>query len=301
MSYGYRSRFRKSTSSSSRRRIGSGRGLARRPGLYRARRRYTSIRPRFATVGFSRNVEKKYFDKTYISNSLEVLTGDSAGGGRDVSNGATYISNKWGDYSFGTQKQQITQSNDMLKGVATGTTARTRIGNKMKCDYVKGAFTFTSALVESDNSQGGETYVEGFPTNPPKPSKYLRTTYRFVIVKDLQVNSTDTEVTWPQVFDTTGSQAGVHSELNVDNMGRFIVLEDKTFTLDADTPQKTCSFMISGSRIGSIRYNGPSANALTDKGLYVVWAAFVMGYDGNTEGIRLPSPVGHSRLCFNDD
>jgi len=213
MSYGYRARFRRSSSSFSRRRLGTGRGITRRPGLYRSRRRGV-FKPRFATVGFSRNVEKKYFDKTYISNSLEVLTGESQGAGREVSNGVTYISNKWGDYSFGTQAQQIIQSNDMLKGVATGTTARTRIGNKMKCDYVKGAFTFTA---------------------------------------------------------------------------------------DADSPQKTCSFMISGSRIGSIRYNGPGASALTDKGLYVVWSAFVMGYGGKTDDIKLPSPVGHSRLCFNDD
>ena len=77
-----------------------------------------------------------------------------------------------------------------------------------------------------------------------------------VIVKDLQVNSTDAQITWPQVFDTTGTQAGVHSELNVDNMGRFIVLEDKIFTLDADNPQKTCPFMINGSAIGPVRYNG---------------------------------------------
>jgi len=301
MSYGYRARFRRSSSSFSRRRLGTGRGITRRPGLYRSRRRGV-FKPRFATVGFSRNVEKKYFDKTYISNSLEVLTGESQGAGREVSNGVTYISNKWGDYSFGTQAQQIIQSNDMLKGVATGTTARTRIGNKMKCDYVKGAFTFTAAVVKGTlNDQGGESYVDGFPSNPPTPENYLRTTYRFVIVKDLQVNSTDTEVTWPQVFDTTGQQAGVHSELNVDNMGRFIVMEDKTFTVDADSPQKTCSFMISGSRIGSIRYNGPGASALTDKGLYVVWSAFVMGYGGKTDDIKLPSPVGHSRLCFNDD
>ena len=52
------------------------------------------------------------------------------------------------------------------------------------------------------------------------------------------MNSIDTNITWQQVFDTTGQQAGVHSELNVDNMGRFIVLEDRIFTVDADTPRK---------------------------------------------------------------
>ena len=84
-------------------------------------------------------------------------------------------------------------------------------------------------------------------------------------------------------------------------MGRFIVLEDKVFTLDSDTPQKTIPFLINGSSIGNVRYNGPAESALTDKGVYVIWAAFVMGYTGTLNEIEVPSPVGHSRLCFIDD
>ena len=85
-------------------------------------------------------------------------------------------------------------------------------------------------------------------------------------------------------------------------MGRFIVLEDKIFTVDGQSPQKTCPFKISGSRLGSVRYNGPSVAALTDKGLYVVWSAFVMGVDSTAlTDIALPAPVGHSRVSFTDD
>jgi len=258
-------------------------------------------RPRFATVGFARNVEKKYFDKTYQSTSTEQLTGQTV---PLANNGVTYISNVWGDYSFGTTMALAgTISNDMLKGVTTGTTARTRIGNKVKVDYVKGAFTFTAATVSNagnlSESQGGEHVVEYAGS---ELKMYLRTTYRMVIVKDLQVNSTDTEIKWAQVFDTNGLQAGVHSELNVDNMGRFIVMQDKTFTVDADEPQKTCPFLLRGNRIGNVRYNGPSAAALTDQGIYVIWAAFVMGYKSAVNGnVDLPSPVGHSRLCFSDE
>ena len=133
---------------------------------------------------------------------------------------------------------------------------------------------------------------------------YLRTTYRMVIVKDLQVNSTDPQINWAQVFETnTNLSAGVHSELNVDNMGRFIVLEDKYFTLDADTPQKACPFMINGSKIGSVRYNGPSDTALTDKGIYMIYAAYVMGVVSTVTPamINLPAVVGNTRMCFTDD
>ena len=292
------------------RRFSKGRSTRRTGGYTRAAARrafkkvgnsYT-VTPRFATVGFARNVEKKYFDKTYQSNSFESLTGQSTP--TTVNNGVTYISNTWGDYSFGSQVATASvASNDMLKGVATGTTARTRIGNKLRVSYVKGAFTFTACIAgDGSNSlkaQGGEALVTGNAVVGTQP--YLRTSFRFVVVKDLQVNSSDAQVTWNQVFDTTNLQAGVHSELNVDNMGRFVVLEDKTFVVDGSSPQKTCHFMIKGSQLGSVRYNGPSGTALTDKGLYVVWAAFVMGANVVSSLVELPSPVGHSRLCFTDD
>ena len=257
-------------------------------------------RPRFATVGFARNVEKKYFDKTYQSNVAATLTGQTSNPRNN--RGVTFISSTWGDYSFsGGVSNASVISNDMLKGVLTGTTARSRIGNKVRVKYVKGAFTFNAACIDAAvlRPQGGESFAR--PATAGNKSDYLRTGWRFVIVKDLQVNSTDTQVTWSQVFDTTGLQAGVHSELNVDNMGRFMVLEDKIFTLDSDTPQKTCQFQIGGGSIGNVRYNGAGSDALTDKGLYVVWAAFVMGYEGTIDNVVLPSPVGHSRLCFTDD
>lgn len=260
--------------------------------------------PRFATASSYGNIEKKYFDKTYQSNTSETLTGQTTP--TVINNGVTYVSNTWGNYTFGAQQATATSvSNDMLKGVATGTTARTRIGNKLKPRYVKGAFTFNAAIIGDGTGnvfpQGGEILGRN-PGADPKYQYYLRTSFRFVIVKDMQVNSTDTQVTWPQVFDTQNLQAGIHSELNVDNMGRFVVLEDKIFTLDSDTPQKTVPFMISGTDVGQVRYNGPSDTALTSKGLYVVWAAFVMGFTTLDAGaIALPSPVGHSRMCFTDD
>jgi len=61
--------------------------------------------------------------------------------------------------------------------VETGTTARTRIGNKMKVDYIKGAFTFTSATVtEAISEQGGEQV--GTPAGNSARQQYLRTTFR---------------------------------------------------------------------------------------------------------------------------
>ena len=286
MAYGY-SRFRKSSTGSVSR---VGRGFSRIPKVaYRKKKGYYSMKFKG---------EKKYFDKTYQANNSETFTGNGAGSGVPRSNnGITYLSNTWGEYSFGSVIAPLTVSNCMLRGVVEGTNARSRIGNKIAVNYVKGAFTFNAALITSTASaagQGGETY-------PSDGKQYLRTTYRMCIVKDLQVNSTDAQVTWNQVFDTSNMTAGVHSELNVNNMGRFIVLEDKIFTLDADTPQMTCPFMIKGSKIGSVRYNGTSGAFVTDKGLYVIYAAFVGGaLVPASSDVELPSPVGHSRLCFTD-
>lgn len=285
--------------------LGSRRGMRRsnysRGSRYGFKKTGGTIKPRFATVGFARNVEKKYFDKTYASAFLESFSGANVA---SSANGVTYISTTWSNYPFGSLAAPVAISNDMFKGLATGTDARSRIGNKLKPNYIKGAFTFTAAGVNATTTKGQNGEVMVVPTATVVGLNYLRTTYRFMIVKDLQVNSTDTQVTWAQVMDTTNLQAGVHSELNVDNMGRFIVLEDKVFTLDADTPQKTCPWQIGGSRVGQVRYNGPGVAALTDKGLYVIWAAFVMGVDGTVvtlADINIPSPVGHSRLCFTDD
>ena len=290
-------RFRRARKS-----FGSRRGMRRSGGSRGSRHGYKKTgyrKPRFATVGFARNVEKKYHDKTFQGSQREVQTGGNVG---VKSNGITYVSDTWGTYSFGIVNTGATStSNDMLKGLGTGTNVRSRIGHKIRVKYVKGAFTFTAAVLGDGTglarSQGGEALAHTFTGTAAQ--NYLRTTYRMVIVKDMQVNSTDTQLTWAQVFDTNTVWAGVHSELNVDNMGRFIILDEKVFTLDADTPQKTCTFNIRGSTIGNVRYASGATDTLTDKGIYVIWAAFVMGVTNQMAlaDIDCPSPVGHSRLC----
>lgn len=293
--YGKRRFSRKS---SSRRSSGSLRGR-RRFALRKVGRRFVS-KPRFAAVGFARDCEKKYFDKAYLSNASEWYASNTAGA--QTSAGVTYTSSSWLKHTFGTVvgMPQVV-SNDLTKGLVTGTDARSRIGNKIKPRYLKGAFTFTAATIDGTqlSPQEGEQYASVIGT---VSAQYLRTTFRFMIVKDLQVNSTDTHIEWNHVMETAGNTNGVHSELKVDNMGRFIVLEDKMFTVNADSPQKTLPYLIPGSKIGQVRYNGPLDNALTDKGVYVIWAAYVMGFGGsNLSNIAIPGPVGHSRLCFTDD
>lgn len=275
----------------------------------RRSRRSTRARPRiprYALAGYSRNVEKKYFDKAMSGNTVETETG--ATGSSWIYNGMMYASATWSTYSFGSGSGSgVPASNDLLKGLGTGTTARTRIGNKIKVNFIKGAMTFTAAAVRTDLpgapatanwNQGGEVGVSDTGLN----SSFLRTTFRWCIVKDLQVNSTNVQIGWNDVFENglqTGS-AGVHSELNVDNMGRFVVLQDQYFTIDADTPQKTVPFKLSGGHSGSVIYNGPSDTSLTNKGIYIIYAAFSVGSD-EPLALALPNMKMHSRVCFSDE
>ena len=74
-------------------------------------------------------------------------------------------------------------------------------------------------------------------------------------------NQESPQVQWNEVFstrqldsDTGFSTAGLHSELNTDTMGRFIVLKSWMIELDATDPQKTFSFYVPGKTIGRIRY-----------------------------------------------
>ena len=80
--------------------------------------------------------EKKYYDKTYQCDGYETLTGT---GNNALNNGVTYVSSAWQTYTFGARTTAVTTSNDMFKGLATGTDARTRIGNKIRPRYIKGA------------------------------------------------------------------------------------------------------------------------------------------------------------------
>ena len=260
-------------------------------------------RPRFATVGFARNVEKKYFDKTMNGGTgIETASGVTAGSN---ANGITYASTAWTTYGFNTTVVGATVTNDLLKGVGSGTDARSRIGNKIKVKYIKGTITCMAAHIATGTSNimnGEELVQDATAVSAFSGQQYMRTTMRVCIVRDKQVNSTATNITWNDVFENGNgsSAAGVHAELNVDNMGRFMILEDTLVQLTADDPVKTMRFNLPGSKVGSVRYNGSGTSALTDQGVYIIWSAYVMG-NPNLAATTAIGPSVNSRLCFTDD
>lgn len=301
MTYGFKSRYRKNYTGAYRRRRLSGFGVSKT--AYRKKTARYTRKPRYSTVSYSRNSEKKYCDRAMAGIGGGYKTGIQAG--LSHVNGQSILSLQWESYNFGLAASAVQQvSNDLLKGLETGTTARTRIGNKVKAQYIKGSITMTAAAIQmaAGATLPGEEVEKGDIANGTQTNlKYARTTLRVAIVKDTQVNSLDAMLPWEKVFDSGYSTGwGVHSELNIDNMGRFVILDDKTFQLDGDDPMKTYKFNITGSQIGTVRYNGPSATALTDKGIYVIWSAFMLGQN-NQLGLTPPAVVLNSRFCFTDD
>ena len=305
MNYGYKSRTKSAPSSYRRRTYGSG-SYSKKFGTVQKTRRLKSFKPRFATVGFTRDMETKYADKAIASTGGTLSKAQGA-------NGWFLTSTTWRAVNFGgdtagtvTQGQQ-----DLLKGVIQGTTATTRIGNKIRVKELKLKVSFAAAQVVNattgfENAQYGESVLD---ETANQLSQYLRTTYRLLVVKDLQVNSAENEIEYSDVMESTAATgfAGVHSELKVANMGRFRIMTDRLFNLDADDPMKTIS--LNYYDIGDVRYNGTETSAavpaLTNNGIYVVWAMWTQGAVGITAGAGGPTLLGSAvnvsrRLCFQD-
>ena len=112
-----------------------------------ARRAGYRLKARFATVGYKRDVEKKYVDNATTEDSKEL---------KYKSKGVCSAENS-GSPSGGWQ--------DMLKGVPQGVDTKSRVGNVIDVKYVKGkimlvANTITNAIASSENAQYGEAALD---------------------------------------------------------------------------------------------------------------------------------------------
>lgn len=272
----------------------------RRSYLRKVGNKYVSKKSR---IGYKRSIEKKYNDRAIAAGFIQYGFGNA--GTTTTTNAITSVgfkSSSWYGFNFNqplSSGTAITQ--DLTKGIGTGTSTTTRVGNKVKSIYMKGSITLTANQENNLDDQGGEEIVN----NTDNGLQYLRTSWRVVIVKDTQSNSTDPQITWDQVFASGAVKSneevgGINSELNIGNMGRFIILKDMRCELSAERPQATVPFFISGSSVGEVRYNNDTINALTDKGIYIIAANQSTGlYTSGTTAYPGMCAV-QSRFCFTD-
>jgi hypothetical protein len=136
---------------------------------------------KFATVGYSRDVEKKYYDKGMgIPGNQRMLVEGSAADPEGMW-GASWVNNadSWGDVDeTGSAAKTLVQ--DLLKGVRQGTNAGARIGNVISVKYVKGSIMLEANSVKnktdsSENAQYGESALTN--TGTTNLMQFVRTTW----------------------------------------------------------------------------------------------------------------------------
>lgn len=250
---------------------------------------------RFATVGYTRDVEKKYCDRSFISRNYSVNAITIDGGniqGIKFSANQTWVESPTPQGS-GT---------NLVSGIVSGTTANSRIGNKVTVKSLDIGIIMEAAKTPAP--MNGEIVNNETPLNPAQ--EYMKTAYRIVLVKDKQVNNNTNNITWDDVFGdqgTDGYETGniafaSTSKLKVSNMGRFEIVRDIRVQLDGDDPMKTINFVQYINK--NIRFNSNEANALSDVGYYLVVAQDVLG-TASTSARVLPGNFRvNSRNCFTD-
>ena len=166
-------------------------------------------------ASYAKDEEKKYNDRAIGAGFTQYGFGNA--GTSATANAITSVGFKTGSwYGFNFNQplaNGVAITQDLVKGLPTGTTSITRVGNKVKCKYIKGSILLTANQENSGASsddQGGEEVVNSTANG----LQYLRTTWRVVIVKDTQSNSTDSQITWDQVF-TSGVMDQNHGILMI--------------------------------------------------------------------------------------
>ena len=126
--------------------------------------------------------------------SSDLFPSHDKGSTTTTANGITSVgfkTNSWYGFNFNQPLANgVAITQDLVKGLPTGTTPITRVGNKVKCKYIKGSILISANQENQSDDQGGEEVVNVGVNG----LQYLRTSWRVVVVKDTQSNSTDPQL-----------------------------------------------------------------------------------------------------------
>ena len=139
-------------------------------------------------ASYSKDEEKKYNDRAIGAGFTQYGFGNANSGA--TTNAITSVGFKtdsWYGFNFNQPLATgVAITQNLVRGLATGTTSITRVGNKVKCKYIKGSILLTANQENSSaDVQNGEKVMDQLATG----KQYLRTSWRIVIVKDTQSNS----------------------------------------------------------------------------------------------------------------
>lgn len=173
----------------------------------------------------------------------------------------TAESTGWTNASYGTETS-ITTLNPSVQSLLSwlwydpDSTVGTKDSRSYNVKNIMIKANITANTTENDDAsgakeeQGGEQLI-GSATEA-RVKQYLRTTYRLVLVEDLNKYTTKTNYTWSDVFadeeypnvTSTGQTEGVFSYRNVNTLSRYRVVSDRTVELSADNPSKVLSYYV---------------------------------------------------------
>ena len=135
---------------------------------------------RSVKASYAKDEEKKYNDRAIGAGLIQYGFGNNlTTTGTNAFTSVGFKTNNWYGFNFNqplASGTAITQ--DLVKGLTTGTTSTTRVGNKIKCKYIKGSILLTANQENSLDDQGGEEVVN----NTANGLQYLRTSWTVRIV-----------------------------------------------------------------------------------------------------------------------
>ena len=160
-------------------------GIFNNRSIYRVQKVGNTYKKGSIKASYSKDEEKKYNDRAIGAGFTQYGFGNA--GTTTTANGITSVgfkTNSWYGFNFNQPLANgVAITQDLVKGLATGTTSVTRVGNKVKCKYIKGSILVTA---NQENSSADVTYGEKVIDGLATGKQYLRTSWRIVIVKDTQ-------------------------------------------------------------------------------------------------------------------
>lgn len=138
------------------------------------------------------------------------------------------------------------------------------------------------------------------------PQKYIRTTFRVVLLRDTQVSLSAVVPSAPispsvdDIFSAPGGVSFVLANLNVQTLGRYSILYDRNFTCDSDDPQR--SLVVNIPMSAPIRFGGASGTDIRAGHLYMCIFAQSAGLNSSLIGSKFHGPniVWSSRIKYSD-
>lgn len=291
-----------------RRRLVRGGGRGRRRMGY-TRGRGIGLRTRRMALRIAPRSESKYFD---FAGQLALSNIALRSSGLASSLDAT-------EYYFPINAGRVTAA--LLTNIAQGPAVNQRIGNRvflrrfranvlLNAAQLIGTKTFDADQLAGINDNfgqvtesGGNVSAAGAPFVTPQ--KYIRTTFRFVILRDRMVSlnaSVPAAPVPPSIDDIFEVGGGVFTlaNLNVQSLGRYQLLYDRKFTCDSDDPQRSLSLSIP---IGApAHFGGAGGTDIREGAIYFVCFALSGGLNSSLIGAKFhaPSIIWTGRTQYTD-